>query len=298
MDLELTRIFVKVVQQGSFSRAADLLKVPKSTVSKAITRMEKETGTKLLLRTTRSLTMTASGRVFFDASLAPVQALEDAQKALYGKDSILSGQVKITAPEDLGIEVIAPAIASLARKHAGLGFELLYTDTVVDLVKDGFDMAVRIGRPAESSFKAKRLGEVILIPVASPKYLQNSDKIRAPKDLEVHTCLSYRDQGLSSRWNLRNKKESAQVHVRSRILSNQMTSLLKMAVAGAGVALVPHYLCRASIAAGELEYVLRGWGCPDFPVYMITPLSVSSSARLKITADFLAESIERALAPE
>src|SRR2546423_356495 len=89
MDLELTRYFVKVVQNGSFSRAADILKLPKSTVSKAISRLESETGTKLLLRTTRSLTLTAAGRVFYDASLGPIQVLEDAQKSLHGQDSIL-----------------------------------------------------------------------------------------------------------------------------------------------------------------------------------------------------------------
>src|SRR4051812_36061970 len=110
MDLELTRYFVKVVQNGSFSRAADLLKLPKSTVSKAITRLEHDTGTKLLLRTTRSLTLTAAGRAFYDTCLGPVHILEDAQKSLYGQDSILSGTLKITAPEDLGAHVISPAV--------------------------------------------------------------------------------------------------------------------------------------------------------------------------------------------
>lgn len=295
MELELTRYFVKVVQNGSFSRAAELMKVPKSTVSKAITRLEKETGTKLLLRTTRSLTLTATGRVFYDACLGAVQTLEDAQKSLYGTDSILSGFVKLTAPEDLGCDVIAPAIAELSRAHPDLQFELIYTDEVVDLIKDGFDIAFRIGKLTESSFKAKRVGEVFLTLVASPEYIRANEKIKSPQDLQNHACISHREKSMQKVWNLKSKKDSVRLPVKPKIYSNQMTTLMKMALAGGGVALVPNYLCRGEIEAGRLVEVLPGWVGTGFPVSMVTPLAVSSSARLKITADRLAEAIQNAL---
>ena len=180
MEIELIRIFVKVVQQSSFSRAAEILKVPKSTVSKAITRLEYETGAKLLLRTTRSLTLTAVGRAFYETCMGPIQTLEEAQKSLNGNESILTGLVRVTAPEDLGIEIIAPTIGELSRKHPLLNFELNYTDDIVDLIKEGFDIAIRIGKLPESSLKVKRIGEIQIIPVASPKYLKNASKIFNP----------------------------------------------------------------------------------------------------------------------
>lgn len=296
MELELTRIFVKVAQNGSFSKAALLLKITKSTASKAVTRLEKATGTKLMLRTTRSLTLTAGGRAFYEASLGPIQLLEEAQKSLFGQDSILSGLVKITAPEDLGSFAIAPTIANLAKKNPALSFELVYTDEVVDLVKDGFDLAIRIGKLNESSFKFKKIGDVVLILVASPRYIKTHDKIRQPKDLESQDCISYSGSSLSARWNLKTKKGATTVPVKTRISSNQMTGLVKMAAAGAGVAFVPHYLCRADLERGSLVTVLPEWTSAPMNVSIVTPLAANSSARLKVTADALSKAVQTALA--
>jgi LysR family transcriptional regulator, regulator for bpeEF and oprC len=295
IELDLTRVFVKVVQNGSFSRTAQLLKLPKSTVSKSISRLERETGTKLLLRTTRSLSLTAAGRAFFDATVGAISTLEEAQKSLYGSDSILNGQVRITAPEDLGSLVIAPIVAELALQNAGLGFELHYTDDVLDLVKDGFDLAVRVGRLAESGFKMKRVGEVVLIPVATKEYLKRYDKIRHPQDLSEHLCGSLNRQALLGHWTLRSSKGTVCVPIRARVSSNQMTSLLKVAQSGCGIALVPHYMAKPLLDSGELVRVLPEWSSPGLPVSVVTPLSPSSSARLKITFDRVSTALSRAL---
>jgi DNA-binding transcriptional LysR family regulator len=295
MDLDLVRVFVKVIQNGSFSRAAELMHLPKSTVSKAVTRLEKETGTRLLLRTTRSLTLTPAGRAFYDTCLGPLQTIEDAQKSLYGQDSILSGSVKITAPEDLGNEVIAPALAELARKHPALTFEMIFTDEVIDLVKQGFDLAVRIGRLNESGLKAKKIGEVTLVPVASPAYLQPSLKIQHPKDLLKHDLLSLHPRASRLEWHLRSKKESIRVPVKPRVTSNQMSSLLRAAAAGGGVAFVPAFICRREIAAGQLLRVVPEWAGNGMNVSLISPLSLSSAARLKLVGDHLFSAIQRAL---
>lgn len=295
MDFEQTRIFVKIVQSGSFSKAADKLKLPKSTVSRALSRLENETGTKLIVRTTRSLTLTASGRAFYDATLGPVQQIEEAQKSLYGKDSILTGLVRITAPEDLGSAVIAPTIADLSVQHPDLSFELEYTDEVIDLVRDGFDLAIRVGRLNESRFKVKKAGEIVLIPVASPGYLKDRAKIRHPKDLQSHLCLSLSLQGVRDKWTLRAEQGTVHTSIKPKIISNQMSSILEMAVSGAGVALVSHFLCQPYLKSGELVRVLPGWSGPGIPVAVVSPLASSSSARLKITSDRIWASLNRAL---
>ena len=285
IGIELTRIFIKVVQQGSFSKAAELLKIPKSTVSKAIARLERETGTKLLLRTTRSQTLTASGRAFYETCLEPLQILEDAQKSLFGQDAIVAGKIKITAPEDLGTHVVAPIIGELSQLHEKLSFELQYTNQLIDLVKDGFDFAIRIGTLKQSGLKAKRIGEVTLIPVAAPSYLEKRGKISNPQDLLKHDCLSISAGNLMQRWDLKNKSQTAKIMVNVKVESNQMTSLLQVAIAGGGVALVPSYLCKNELLQKKLVRVLPGWHSVGMPVSLVSPVSMASSARLKLVSD-------------
>ncbi len=296
MELDLTRIFVKVVQNHSFSKAAEVLNMPKSTVSKAISKLEKATATKLLVRSTRRLRLTDAGRAFYDASLGPISQLEDAQKSLYGLDRVLTGLVRITAPEDLGTFVVAPAIAAISAKHPDLRFELNYTDEIVDLVKDGFDLAVRIGKTRDSSLKLRRAGEVVLIAVASPGYLKSRERIRVPQDLRKHAILCLDIRTIVERWTLRSAKGTVHVPVSPQIVSNQMSSLMKMAMAGAGVALVPRYLCRDEIDSGELVHLLPEWSTPGMPVSIISPLAPSSSARLKVSVEEIQGALVRALA--
>ncbi len=292
MDLELNRIFVKVVQFDSFSKAAAAMKMPKSTVSRSITRLERETGTKLLIRSTRSLALTDAGQAFYEASLGPIHQLEDAQKSLYGKDNLLTGTVRITAPEDLGTFVIAPAIAKLSAQNPSLRFDLKYTDTRLDLIKEGFDLAVRIGPIKISGLKIKTAGEVILVPVASPGYLKGKAKIKVPRELSLHQCLSLDLQQTASRWTLRAGEKTVHVPIQAKILCNQMSSLVQMALADGGIALVPTYICQPYLENGQLIRVLPPWSDSGWPVSILSPLAPSSSARLKITIDKLLEELK------
>jgi len=293
MELELSRIFTKVIQQGSFSKAALMMGVPKSTVSKAVSRLEKETGTKLLLRTTRSLTLTAAGRAFYETCLGPIQILEEAHKSLYGADNILSGVIRITAPEDFGNYVVPEVLADLMKKYPKLRFDMQYTNETIDLIKDGFDLAIRIGKLKESSLKAKKIGENKLIFVASPAYLKSKDSIRAPKDLTEHDCLTI--GALATHWTLQSKKGSVTVPIQPRILCNQMSSLMNAAIAGAGVALVPGFICKPQLESGNLVRVLPEWTSQGWLVSLVSPISSASSARLKITMDHLFLAIQEAI---
>ncbi|NUM59825.1 MAG: LysR family transcriptional regulator [Bdellovibrionaceae bacterium] len=295
IEIELTRIFIKVVQHGGFSKAANFLRIPKSTVSKAISRLEKETGTKLLLRTTRSQTLTPAGRVFYETCIEPIQILEDAQKSLYGQDTIVAGKIKITAPEDLGNHVISPEIGKICSQYPKLFFELDYSNQVVDMIKEGFDLAVRIGRLEENRLKVKVLGNLSLIPVATLEYIERTEKIRNPKDLEKHDCLSVSGTSMSQHWQLKRKKETIRVPVRVKVESNQMNSLLAIAMTGAGVALVPQFLCEAALKSHQLQRVLPEWVGVGMPVSLVSSVSTSSSARLKLVSDRIAAIVKTAL---
>ena len=292
MEIELSRIFVKVIQSGSFSKAAEILKIPKSSVSRAISRLEYETGTKLIIRTTRSLAMTEAGRKYYEECLPAILMIEEANKNLQGKDKTISGLVRITAPEDLGVAVVASAIAKLSLQHSALTFELSFTDDVVDIVKDGYDIAIRLGKRKDSGLKLKQAGEVVLIAVASPKYLEGKNKIINPNDLKEHVCLSH---FWSKQWLMKSAKGKTDVNIKTKIIGNQMLSMIKMAVEGSGVAYVPKYLCEAHLKSGELVLVLPEWKSPPIQVSIITPIAPSTAARIKVTVDAISEAIVRAL---
>ncbi len=292
MEVEHSRIFVKVIQSGSFSKAAEFLKLPKSSVSRAISKLEYETGTKLMIRTTRSLTMTEAGRKYYEECLPAIVMLEEANKNLQGKDKTISGLVRITGPEDLGGAVIASTIAKLSLQHPALTFELNFTDNVIDIVKEGFDIAIRLGKRKDSGLRLKQAGEVILIAVASPKYLKGRNKILNPNDLKEHICLSH---FWSKQWTMKSKKGTADINVKTKVSGNQMLSIIKMAIEGSGVAFVPKYLCVAYLKSGELVQVLPEWKSPPIQVSIITPNAPSTAARIKVTVDAIYEVVANAL---
>jgi len=282
MDIELTRLFIKVVQHGGYTKAAEALRVPKSTISKAVTKLENETGTKLLARTTRSQTLTAAGRLFYETCLGPLQILEDAQKSLFGQDNIVSGKIKLTAPEDLGNVVITPAISRLCLKYPKLDFETHYSNELIDLVKEGFDLGVRIGNLKVSSLKQRMVGEMEMIPVASPAFLKRTGKIAIPKDLNNLDGIILLNSGLDNNWILKNEKRTVTVQLKSRVQGNQMSSVITSAVAGAGVALVPSYLVKSYLVSGSLIRILPDWCGARLPVSVVSPVSMSASSRLNI----------------
>lgn len=284
MLLELSRIFVKVVQNTSFTKAGIALNVPKSTVSKSISRLEKELNTKLLLRTTRNITLTPAGLRYYEALIEPMQALEEAHKSIYGNDSLLSGHLKITAPEDLGANIIAPVIAQLAREHSGLSFELIYTEKIINLIQDGFDLAIRVGHISESNLKFRNVGKITLIPVASPFYLQNSAPIIQPQDFTHHNCLCLAGFNTNN-WALKSFNKRVKISIQPKISCNTTSSLLKLVLASGGIALLPSFLVNPEIEIGSLIRLCPEWTTEDIPVSLLSPLAPSSSARLKITVD-------------
>tara|TARA_B100000749_G_scaffold280259_1_gene275687 strand:+ start:47749 stop:48648 length:900 start_codon:yes stop_codon:yes gene_type:complete len=295
IDLELIRIFVKVIQQGSFSKASIILGIPKSTVSKSVTKLEETLGTKLLLRTTRSQSLTSSGRLFYETCLEPIQVLEDAQRSMTGQDSIVSGNIKITAPEDIGYQIVSPIVGELTQKYPELTFEMHFTNSIVDLIADGFDLAVRIGPLRESNLKARKIGNLDMSLVAADSYLKKHPPILKPKDLENHDVLMLPPVSSKNYWSLVKGKTQVKVPVKTRLVSNQITSLLYSAAAGGGITLAPAFLCRNLLEEKGLIRVLPEWKIKGIPISLVSPIATSSSARLKIVSDALFDTISSRL---
>ncbi len=293
--LEDIRVFVKVLQLRSFTQAAKALSLPTSTVSRSVAKLEEETGTRLILRTTRSINPTAAGLRFYENCLEAVQTLEEARTQLNGTDALTQGTVRLTAPEDIGEAILSSVIGSLTRSHPGLSFEVDYTDRVIDLVQEGFDLAIRLGKLKSSRMTVKRVGKVNLILVASPAYLEANGAVKRPEDLSQKSCLCLNRPQMRKTWNLKNGSKSLSIAVNPRVTSNQMTSLITMAIQSAGIAFVPSFLCHAQLRTGRLVQVLPEWKGEEVPVSLVVSQGKAKSARLKLVSDRLAKEITRRL---
>lgn len=287
MEIESARIFVKVVELQSFTKAGELLKLPKSTISRTISRLEDEARTKLLIRTTRSMTLTQAGQDFYEHCIGPVLALEAARKNLFGKDAMLSGLLRLTAPEDLGLEMISPVLSKMTKDHPALNFQLNYTDHIVDLVKEGFDVAIRLGKLSSSRYKARKIGDIRMVLVASPQYLKMKPAPKNPEDLIHHDCFSFNLGSSAKNWTLIKNGSRLSVKANVRIQANQMSSILKFARDGIGIGLLPQFLCAKLIKSGELIRVLGDWEGLSYPVSIVVPPGHGQSKRLKVIVDEL-----------
>jgi len=284
MEIQLIHYFVKIIEHGSFTKAADFLKMPKSTLSKAVSKLERETGTKLLIRSTRKQTLTAAGRDFYESCLGPIQTIEDAHKNLYGKDSVISGTVKITVPEDFEIFLLSSCIQQLGEKYPHLKFIINSTNDVVDLIGEGFDFAIRIGPLEESNLKVRTIGHIKLATLVSKQYLSKIE-LNTPEDLMNVRCIGLSTNKPHQSWRLTKNAKTDTIKTPLAVETNQITSVYKLTLSGAGVSVLPTFLCQKDIESGLLVSVLTDWKYDDVPVSLVSPLSTIHSARLKVVSD-------------
>ncbi len=284
-DFDAWAIFVKVVQTGSFSRAASELGLSKATVSKAIARLETRLGSHLLQRTSRRLAPTDIGRhsmvraqrMLVEAEAADLEASEQA--------AVPRGRVRLTAPVFFGIEYVAPLFAELFRAYPDLTIDLHLSDTQEDLVAEGFDLAVRIAALADSTLRARRLCAVASLVVASPDYLARHGTPLHPQDLARHPCLTYALGSESGRWHFANATgEVAVVTPQGPLRSNSGEACLPVLRAGCGVAILPEFMVWRDLAAGRLQAVLTDWRPPPIAVNLVTPPGPLRPARVEVVA--------------
>ena len=270
MDLNEIRIFVKVVQAGSFSQAARALGMPNSTVSTKVSDLEKRLGTTLLQRTTRKLHLTQAGEVYFKRGNEALEILMAAEAEATTHQSVPQGLLKITAPVEVGNTLLADLVRDFVRKHPKISVELILTDRVTDLIGEGIDLAIRAGALEDSSLMARRLGYSHFAPFASPTYLKRRGTPDHPKDLEKHETLRFTTLN-DDHWILFNGKDRVRVRTRGTLASNDLISLRSFAVKGQGIALMPTYICSEELARKRLTRILPEWFSYPEPVHWVYP---------------------------
>jgi DNA-binding transcriptional LysR family regulator len=282
--------FVRVVEAGSFSGAAQRLGVAKSIVSRRVGALEARLGASLFHRTTRRLGLTEIGVAYADRArqiLADVAEADDIAGCL---QSTLRGKLSIAAPMSFGLRHVSPAVAAFLSVHPGLEIELDLNDRRVDLVSEGHDLAIRIGDLPDSSLIARRLGPCRQVVCASPDYLAARGAPLTPADLAPHEGLIYSNQPPSEVWWFRvgNVWQAAPPGTR-RLAANNGETLLDAAIAGLGVVLLPTFIVGDAVAGGDLSVVLADYELPSRSIYVLWPPNRQLSAKVRAFVDFLVE---------
>jgi DNA-binding transcriptional LysR family regulator len=289
VDLNEILVFARVVQTGSFTRAAARLGIPKSTVSRKVSALEERLGSRLLQRTTRKLNVTDAGRVYYDYCLRIVADVEDAERAVSSLQDRPRGLLRVTAPVNCAF--LGPIVSAYLKRYPEVQLELLCTERTVDLVEERFDVGIRGGGLADSTLVARSLGRSGHFLVATPAYLKKRGRPRSPEDLKQHDFFFF-GAGLDSAiLRLQNGDRSAQIVLTPRMIVSDNEILYSVATAGLGVALLPAFLCVADLGAHRLERVLRDWSSPSTPVHVVYPSLRHLSPKVKTFVDHLHEQL-------
>ncbi|MFL5353290.1 LysR family transcriptional regulator [Archangium sp.] len=287
MDLNELLVFAKVVQAGGFTAAARGLRMPKSTVSRKVSELEERVGAQLLQRTTRKLHLTEVGRAYYEHCARIVAEAEAAELAVTRLQAAPHGLLRVTAP--LSINLLGPIVAEFMKSYPEVQLELVCTDRAVDLVEEGFDVAIRAGKLADSSLIARRLGIIERLVVAAPSYIKTRGAPKSPKELEKHDCLLFGAGRDGNTWSLHAGNRSVEVAIHSRLVVNEPDMLRAVTLAGGGVALLPNILCTTDLSTGRLQRILPDWASPGAPVHAVYPSTRHHSPKVTAFVDFLRE---------
>ena len=288
--------FIRLVEVGTFSAVADELRVKQSTVSKWLAALEAEMGAQFIDRTTRVQRVTDSGKLFYQRARDILAVYDETAAELQSRDPEPRGRIRVNVPVVFGRLFVVPQVARFLRRHKAIEVELSFDDRYVNLIEEGFDVAIRAGIPADSSFRARTLGESGRRLVASPGYVQSKEPLQAPGDLAGHECLLH--TGLSTRatWILHRGDKSFHAQVRGRFSANNSEALLAMARSGLGIALLATWLVDADLRAGRLVTLLPDYELPKAPIQALTPPGRHVHPRVRAFLDFMGDALRSVLA--
>lgn len=296
MDLNEIHIFVRVIQAGSFNKAAKRLGMPNSTVSTKVSVLEKRLGVTLLHRTTRKLSLTQIGEVFYQNALKHIEGLISAETEASLNQGEPSGVLRLTAPTMLSSSVLPEVLSSYAKKFPKVHVELVASDASLDLISENIDIAIRAGKLMDSSLKSRKLGIGYFAPFASANYLKTHEKISHPKDLLNHTCIQFTPLG-KEKWEFTNQNKSkVNVVMNQTFLLDELYLVRELAIAGQGVALLPTFVCNKEVGDKRLARVLRDWRSDAREIHFVYPSHKYVTPKLSEFISMASEIIKKQLA--
>lgn len=293
--IDLFRTFTRVVECASFTRAADTLGLPRSSVSAAVINLEARVGARLLHRTTRKVSPTQDGAAFYERCLRLIADVEETE-GLFRQTSVgPSGSLRIDVPGRIGRLIIAPALPEFLARHPQLDIELRVTDRAVNLVEESVDCVLRVGPLGDSGLIARKIGDLVLINVASPGYLSDYGTPTTPDDLGQHLAVNYASPstGRVEEWEWIKDGEMHTCPLRGRVTVNSAEAYIACCLAGLGLIQIPAYDAKRHLDAGELAEVMPDYRAAPMPMTLLYPHRQHLSRRLQVFADWLEQLLKR-----
>lgn len=281
-------VFVRIVECGSFTRAAEELELSRAVVSKHLTRLEKQLGARLLQRSTRRLSLTEAGAALFEASRNAIERITEAQEEISRLQTEPRGRIKLSAPMGFGLMHLGKPLIEFKRKYPGVSLDVHFDDRFVDLVAEGIDVAVRIGALTDSSLVARKLASVRPVVCAAPSYLAAHGEPASPLDLAAHDCLLYAYLSTVNVWRFHAPDGRAMpVAVKGSLRMNSGIAQCEAAVEGLGILMTPDFYVAQAIHEGRLKRVLTDYALPELGIFAVYAQREYLPPKLRLFIDFL-----------
>ncbi|WP_095987808.1 LysR family transcriptional regulator [Cystobacter fuscus] len=280
-----------VVEAGSFVGAGEALGLTQPAVSRAVARLEERVGVRMFRRTARSISLTEEGRRFYEAIAPHLRAIEEATSEAGDSKAKVRGRLRVNVDPGTAQLVLTPRLQPFFEQHPDLFVELVARDRMGDLVREGFDVAVRLGNPEPSALKARLLMRTHIVTCASPEYVARHGAPRHPRDIEKHRCILMRDPSTGSHfgWEFVHGRKVVPVDVSGPLMVNQFGPMLAACLAGQGIAQVLEFHAREFLADGRLVQVLPEWADETYPLYAYHHSAQLMSAKVRAFLDFVVD---------
>jgi len=285
-------VFVRVVDQGSFTGAANLLAHSTSYISKEVSRLESRLGVRLLNRSTRTISLTDSGKTYYEYCRQIVADADEAERSISAQHGVPQGLLKLSAPVSFGQIYLTELLPLFLKDYPGVQLEVDFNDRLVDLVAEGFDVAIRVSDMKDTALINRKIMPSKIITVASPDYLQRKGRPQEPRELTAHDCISYAYRQVPTHWDYVSVSgEPIGVTIKPRVICNNAEIERTMALAGIGITRFPDFCCQKEIDQGLLIPILAEFEPGNRGVYAVYPHRRHLSAKVRVFVDFLVEQL-------
>ena len=286
--LNAISVFCKVIETQSFTQAANQQNISVAMASKLVSQLEEHLKTRLLQRTTRKIVPTEAGMLYYQRCQAILLDLSEADSSISNMATSLQGNLLISVPRDFGLLYISPNLPKFIELHPNLHVEIEFEDKRVDLVAEGYDLALRIGYMQDSSLVARKISNSPMHFVASPSYLESRGTPLTPDDLEYHQGLLYKSSLNQVHWQSTKANQIQRYKIQSKVVSNNGMALLEMTKAGLGISNSPSFFVKEALASGELVEILSEYKQKPLDIYVVYPNRRHLPAKVRAFIEFLA----------
>ena len=291
--LRALEVFVTVVAQDSFARAAEVLDTSPANVTRYVNDLESHLGTRLLNRSSRKLSLTEAGRALYERSKTILDEVAELEASASSSTLVPRGRLRLNAPLSFGIRYLAPLWPKFMEKYPEVELDVALIDRVIDIVEEGYDMTVRVSRGGSASVVARKLATSRHIVCASPAYLLRHGRPASPADLKKHICIGYSYAPHAEEWRFTDDRgKTHDVNISIGMQSNNCDTVRAAALAGQGIILQPTFMIGDDVRKGRLEPLLAGYRLPDAEVLAVFPSRRHLSAKVRVMVDFLVEAFK------